>query len=88
MLADLLPADLLSAALADQMAPSVTWRVLRQLCRHIRFNRRSALGSPLRLRRCRMAVAGEVRLLRQQRAALRDRRFVGDMLNMITQAAR
>lgn len=88
MLMDLLPQDLLSLALTDQRNPALTWCVLRHLCRHIRSNRRSALGSTLRLRRCRMAAAGEIQILTQQRIAARDRALVGDIFSGIRQAAR
>ena len=82
-LTDLLPPDLLALALRDLKSPAVTWRVLRHLCRHIRFCRTSPLGSLARLRRCRTLAAGEVYLLSRQRAALRDRQFVGTTLRRI-----
>jgi hypothetical protein len=85
-LEDLLPPAILSQALQDATTPSVTWLVLRHLCRHIRFNAKSQLGSPLRLRRCRTMAAGEVYLLTRQRAASRDRKFVGDVLSQICRA--
>lgn len=80
-LEDLLPPELLSLAVQDLSSPSVTWQVLRQLCRHIRFNSRSQLGSALRLKRCRTMAAGEIHLLSHQRAARLDRQFIGDMLS-------
>jgi hypothetical protein len=43
--------------------------VLRWLCRHLRFNARSPLGSRIRFLRCQSAAAGETRLLLQQRMA-------------------
>lgn len=86
-LEDLLPPDLLVAALHDLASPAMTWQVLRHLCRHIRFNTRSRLGRPLRLRRCRTMAAGEILLLARQRAANRDRRFVGEVLRGICKAS-
>jgi hypothetical protein len=85
-LEDLLPPDLLSLAVQDLSSPSVTWQVLRHLCRHIRFHSSSQLGSALRLKRCRTMAAGEARLLAQQRAVRQDREFVGEMLNAFGQA--
>lgn len=85
-LEDLLPAKILSQALQDATTPAVTWQVLRHLCRHIRFNARSQLGNSLRLRRCRTMAAGEVYLLSRQRAARRDRNFVGEVLGQICRA--
>ncbi len=85
-LEDLLPPEILSQALRDVTTPSVTWLVLRHLCRHIRFNARSQLGSPLRLRRCRTMAAGEIYLLFRQRAAIQDRKFVGEVLSQICRA--
>jgi hypothetical protein len=85
-LEDLLPPDLLSRALQDFTSPAMTWQVLRHLCRQIRFNTNSQLGTPLRLRRCRIMAAGEIVLLSQQRAATRDRQFVGGVLSGICQA--
>lgn len=85
-LEDLLPPDLLSLALEDAASPAITWQVLRHLCRHIRFNARSPLGSLQRLRRCRVMVAGEMLLLSRQRAAWRDRRFVGEVLGGLCRA--
>jgi len=79
-LEDLLPPDVLALALQDQANPSVTWQVLRHLCRHIRFNACSPLGSAPRLKRCRTIAAGEINLLFQQRTARQDRRFIGGML--------
>ena len=79
-LADLLPPELLSLAVRDVSSPSVTWQVLRHLCRHIRFNSNSRLGSALRLKRCRTMAAGEIYLLSHQRAARQDRQFVSEML--------
>lgn len=87
MLAGLVPPGLLRTALADPSDPAVTWRVLRCLCGHIRFNARSPLGSSARLMRCRTAAAGEVRLLARQRAARSDRAFVSGMFEEIRQAA-
>lgn len=84
---DLIPPDLLISALHDAASPNVTWQVLRHLCRHIRFNARSGLGSPLRLRRCRIMAAGEILLLAHQRAAGRDRQFVGAVLRGISKAS-
>ena len=85
-LEDLLPPDFLSVAVQDFSTPSVTWQVLRHLCRHIRFNARSQLGSALRLKRCRTVAAGEIYLLSRQRAARQDRQFVGELLSAIRQA--
>jgi len=85
-LEDLLPPDLLSSALQDAASPATTWQVLRHLCCHIRFNARSRLGRPLRLRRCRIMAAGELLLLARQRAARRDRQFVGEILRSIRSA--
>lgn len=85
-LEDLLPSKLLALALRDLSTPSVTWRVLRHLCRHIRFNGRARLGSLARLRRCRTIAAGETLLLARQRIARRDRRFPGALLNRIGRA--
>jgi hypothetical protein len=85
-LEDLLPPDILSLALHDVTSPSTTWQVLRHLCHHIRFNAHSELGSPLRLRRCRIVAAGELLLLSRQRAAERDRNFVGEVLRGISQS--
>jgi hypothetical protein len=86
-LEDLLPPDLLTSALHDGASSTMTWQVLRHLCRHIRFNARSGLGSPLRLRRCRIMAAGEILLLAHQRAAGRDRQFVGEVLRGISKAS-
>jgi hypothetical protein len=69
MLAGLLPPALLREALADGSDPEITWQVLRWLCRHLRFNARSPLGSRIRFLRCQSAAAGETRLLLQQRMA-------------------
>ena len=77
-LQDLLPPDLLNLALKDLSCPKVTWQALRHLCRETRFHRRSRLGNFLRLKRCRTMAAGEVRLLRQQRAVRQDLSFMGD----------
>jgi hypothetical protein len=85
-LEDLLPPEFLSLALQDLSSPSVTWQVLRHLCHHIRFNSRSQLGTTLRLKRCRTMAAGEIYFLSRQRAAHRDRQFVGEMLSAIRQA--
>ena len=85
-LEDLLPPEVLALAVQDISSPSVTWQVLRHLCRHIRFNSSSQLGSELRLKRCRTMAAGEIYLLSQQRAARRDRQLVGDMLSIFGQA--
>lgn len=85
-LEDLLPPETLSLALHDLTSPSVTWQVLRHLCRHIRFNARSQLGNPVRLRRCRTMAAGEIYLLARQRAVEHDRRFVSELLSEICQA--
>lgn len=83
---DLLPPDFLTLALQDAASPAVTWQVIRHLCRHIRFNARSPLGRPQRVKRCRTALAGELLLLQRQRAAARERRFVGGILSDICQA--
>lgn len=88
MLCGLIPPDLLQAALTDLSAPELTWRLLRCLCRHIRFNSRSPLGSLARLRRCRAAAAGEVLLLARQRAARRDRAFVGGLFESLQAGGR
>ncbi len=69
MLAGLLPPDLLREAAADGRDPEITWQVLRWLCRHLRFNARSPLGSRARFLRCQLAAAGETRRLLQQRMA-------------------
>ncbi len=69
MLAGLLPPNLLHEAVADGRDPEITWQVLRWLCRHLRFNARSPLGSRARFLRCQLAAAGETRLLLQQRMA-------------------
>ncbi len=87
LLGGLLPPDLFRAALCDLMDPSVTWRVLRYLCRHIRFNEGAPLGSPARLMRCRTIAAGEVRLLARQRAHLSSRDFAANFFNEIRRAA-
>lgn len=85
-LEDLLPPDILSLALHDRSSPTVTWQVLRHLCRHIRFNSGSQLGNAFRLTRCRTMAAGEVHLLHQQRTARQDRQFVGGMMRTFSQA--
>jgi hypothetical protein len=87
LLAGLLPPDLLRAALCDLTDPSVTWRVIRHLCRHIRFNEGAPLGSPARLMRCRTIAAGEVRLLDQQRVHLSSRDFAASFFSEIRRAA-
>ncbi len=87
LLAGLLPPELRRAALCDLTDPSVTWRVLRHLCRHIRFNEGASLGSPARLMRCRTMAAGEVRLLARQRAHLSARDFTASFFSEIRRAA-
>jgi hypothetical protein len=85
-LEDLLPPDFLYLAVHDVSTPSVTWQVLRHLCRHIRFNAHSQLGSELRLKRCRTMAAGEIYFLSHQRIARQDQQFVGEILSAIRQA--
>ena len=88
MLADLLEPECLGAALTDSRDPAATWHVLRGLCRHIRFNRRSPFGSPARLMRCEMLAAGEVRILGEQRMARREQMFLGRFFEQMRAAAR
>ena len=88
MLADLLAPECLHGALTDKNDPTATWRVLRDLCRHIRFNRRSPFGSSARLMRCEMLAAGEVRILGEQRMARREQAFLGRFFEQLRAAAR
>ncbi len=86
MLAGLLSPGLLHTTLADHGDPAITWQVLRCLCRHIRFNRRSSFGSSARLMRCEMVAAGEARLLGQQRMARREQAFLGRFFGQMRRA--
>ncbi len=88
MLAGLLPPDLLRKAVADASDPEITWQVLRWLCRHLRFNARSPLGSQARFLRCQLAAAGETRLLLQQRMARHEQAMVMGLFSPLWRAAR
>ncbi len=87
ILAGLLPPNLLHEAVADGRDPEITWQVLRWLCRHLRFNARSPLGSRARFLRCQLAAAGETRLLLQQRMARHQRALIGGLFGPIQRAA-
>ena len=88
MLAGLLPPDLLREAVADGRDPEITWQVLRWLCRHLRFNARSPLGSRARFLRCQLAAAGETRLLLQQRMARHERTVISGLFAPMQRVAR